>query len=116
MELFNKNLITPEEVKVLVGIDLGTLNDDANPSNKEQRYIYDCQNTLFSFIYRNYKNDPFVYFQKVGLEEREHIKMAIAYQVSYTFLNGDVANDATMISENLKIGNFNKKNITKSIR
>ena len=44
MELFNKNLITPEEVKVLVGIDLGTLNDDSNPSNKAERLIYQAQN------------------------------------------------------------------------
>ena len=57
MGLFENNLITKEEIKVLIGLDLDTIRDDANPSNKAERFIYEAQTILSSFVRRNYKND-----------------------------------------------------------
>ena len=37
---FIDNLVSPEDVKLLSGIDLDNLTDDENPSNKKERFIY----------------------------------------------------------------------------
>ena len=54
---FSENiLITPEEVKLITGMDLGLrLIDDDNPSNKCERFIYEQQTLLYAFIAKNYK-------------------------------------------------------------
>ena len=94
MGLFENNLITKEEVKVLIGLDLDTIRDDANPSNKAERFIYEAQTILSSFVRRNYKNDlEKWYYNFCNQSERQHIKMAIAKQVEYQVLNGKIGND-----------------------
>ena len=94
MGLFENNLITKEEVKVLIGLDLDTIRDDANPSNKAERFIYEAQTILSSFVRRNYKNDLEKWYHAYcNNNERQHIKMAIAKQVEYQVLNGKIGND-----------------------
>lgn len=94
MGLFENNLITKEEVKVLIGLDLDTIRDDANPSNKAERFIYEAQTILSSFVRRNYKNDLEKWYHSYcNNNERQHIKMAIAKQVEYQVLNGKIGND-----------------------
>lgn len=94
MGLFENNLITKEEIKILIGLDLDTIRDDANPSNKAERFIYEAQTILSSFVRRNYKNDlEKWYHHYCNQTERQHIKMAIAKQVEYQVLNGKIGND-----------------------
>ena len=96
MGLFENNLITKEEIKVLTGLDLDTIRDDANPSNKAERFIYEAQTILSSFVRRNYKNDLEKWYRNFcNQSERQHIKMAIAKQVEYQVLNGKIGNDVS---------------------
>lgn len=113
MSAFSYNLITKDEVLLLTGIDLDTLVDDANPSNKCERFIYERQIELFSFIYKNYKNDPYLFYRKRATpEQKDHIKKAIAYQCVYVYFNGDIANDSVKASEKSSNGEFNRLRIS----
>jgi hypothetical protein len=113
MELFNKNLIKPEEVKVLVGIDLGTLNDDSNPSNKAERLIYQAQSQLCAYITRNYKNDAIIWYHKrLNHDQREHFKMAIALQVLYLVQNGDIGNDSLAFDTSASVIKVNARKVS----
>lgn len=95
MALFDKNLVSYDEVLVLTGVDLKTIQDDANPSNKVERFIYEAQTTLASFLMRNYKNDLYIWYNHyLNDEQREHIKMAIALQCKYMVLNGNIGEDS----------------------
>lgn len=106
--LFQNLIITADEVKELVGIDPTMIMDDANPSNKVERFIYQAQETINSYILRNYKRNAVkMYYTYLNEEEREHFKMAIAYQVKFIIYHGDNGNEpiseseAEMISKNV---------------
>lgn len=95
-------LITPQEVKELTGIDLSLrLMDDDNPSNKCERFIYNQQTILYSFIAKNYKRDLYkYYFTKLNQQDKNRVKVAIALQCQYSLLNGDIGMDASLSMNN----------------
>ena len=98
---FSENiLITPEEVKLITGMDLGLrLIDDDNPSNKCERFIYEQQTLLYAFIAKNYKKDLYKYYDRFSDGDKNHIKIAIAIQCKYVLVNGNLGMDASLSIE-----------------
>ena len=102
--IFSNNLITKDEVKVLIGLDLDNLQPDDNPSNSSERLIYQAQSVLYSYIKMNYGNDMLLwYHNRLNNEQRNHVKMAIAYQVKYIFFNGDMSIDSLAYNNSASI-------------
>ena len=106
--IFENLVITADEIKELVGIDPSMIVDDANPSNKVERLIYQAQETITAYCLRNYKRNAVRMYEKLfNDEEKAHFKMAVALQVKYIMYNGDRGNEsareneADMISQNV---------------
>lgn len=96
-ELFKDNVVSPEEVKVIGGFDLSTINDDDNPSNKEERMIYKAQSIVCGFIYRYFKrNALLIYKTSMSENEQYHFKMAIIKQIIYMINAGDIASISSL--------------------
>lgn len=111
--MFENNLISKDEVLELTGIDLSNLQDDGNPSNKEYRLIYKAQSQLCSYIQRNYKKNAYIWYNKyLTNEQRKHFKYAIAYQVEYLVLNGDIGNDSLAYDTNASVIKVNARKIS----
>ena len=111
--IFSNNLITKDEVKVLTGLDLDNIQFDDNPSNRAERLIYQAQSTLYSYIKENYKNDLYIWYRKYSSEEkRNHIKMAIAYQVKYLIFNGDIGNDSELYDSPKSMVKINARKVS----
>lgn len=106
--LFNQLVITADEIKELIGLDPALVNDDANPSNKVERLIYQAQSSISAFVLRNYKRNAVqMYNQILNEEEREHFKMAVALQVKYIMYHGDMGNESVSETE----GDMLSKNV-----
>lgn len=113
MATFFNNLITKDEVLLLTGIDLSNLQEDANPSNKEDRLIYKAQSQLCAYIARNYKNNAIIWYNnRLTNEQREHFKMAIALQVEYLVNNGDIGNDSLAYDTSSSVVKVNARKIS----
>jgi len=88
-------LLTPEELKMLSGRDFTIeIMDDDNPSNKVERYIYEQQSILVSYVAKNYRRDVYKYYARFDEIEKFHIKKAIALQCVYTIKTGNIGMDA----------------------
>lgn len=98
MDFTKSVLVSPDEVKMITGLDLSLrIADDDNPSNKCERFIYDRQTEIYSYIAKNYKRDLYkYYFHKLSKEEQEVVKLAIAKQCEYVILNGVMGMDASL--------------------
>lgn len=113
MTTFDQNLITKDEILLLTGIDLGTLQEDANPSNREERFINKAQSQLCAYIQRNYKNNALLWYRnRLTQEQRYHFKKAIAYQVEYLLLNGDIGNDSLAYDTSASVVKVNARKIS----
>ena len=113
MAQFNENLITKDEVLLLTGIDLGNLQNDANPSNKEARLINKAQTQLCAYIARNYKNNAIIWYnRRLTKDQRYHFRRAIAYQVEYLIQNGDIGNDSLAFDTSASVVKVNARKIS----
>ena len=107
MAFFDNNLITREEVLEITGINPENIQDDDNPSNKVERLIAKAQDMLIAYVGKNYRNDLVRwYHNKMSSDERTRVKIAIALQVEYIILNGDIGSESLMY--------YNSRNITKN--
>lgn len=106
--IFENNLISADEVKELVGIDASLITDDANPSNKVERFIYQAQSIIAGYVLRNYKRNAVLMYQKaLNEEQKAHFRMAIALEVKYIMYHGDMGNEAVSETE----GDMISKNV-----
>lgn len=98
--IFDKNVISADEVIELVGINPAMIVDDANPSNKVERFIYQAQSSISSYVLRNYKRNAVRMYEKVlNEEQKQHFKMAVALQVKYIMYHGDMGNESIADSQ-----------------
>jgi len=103
-------IVTPSEFLTESGIDLNNLVDDNNPSNKKERFLTMCQEILCGYIYKNFKRDAIIYYNKYMSDtEKEHFRLAIIRQGEYIITNGNIGNqsgvseDVTSIADRVKL-------------
>ena len=90
---FIDNLVSPEDVKLLSGIDLDNLTDDENPSNKKERFIYEAQSAVCGRLQRYYKVNAIQKMSSMTENELFHFKLAIVNECKYFREHGRVQYD-----------------------
>ena len=94
MEIKTK-YITKEDFKEYTGIDLmEELNDDSNPSNKADAFLFRVEVRMETFIQvYTYKKLETCY-RKFTDFQKLHYKYALLEQALYVFKNGDISVDS----------------------
>ena len=65
------------------------------------------------FIKMNYGNDMLLwYHNRLNNEQRNHVKMAIAYQVKYLIFNGDIGNDSELYDSPKSMVKINARKVS----
>lgn len=91
MATLKTRYVTVDDVQTEKGIDLrAELNDDANSSDKAERFIKTIEDRIETYIashfYRNVRRE-FACFSDF---QKEHFKKAILEQIEYVLENGDL--------------------------